>query len=123
MKSALASKSSLFSLSNVYLKKKSVHLKKVTKYISKLKVTLNKNQDLKRLNLLSENKLIFHCLHSLFFLLRSDDRPNSQDLIHSLPFSIKLLSVETNQLLLDGENFRFFIMMSDSKKIGVGYVS
>ena len=57
MKSALASKSSLFSLSNVYLKKKSVHFKKVTKYISKLKVTLNKNQDLKRVNLLLEKKL------------------------------------------------------------------
>ena len=81
MKSALTSKSSLFSLSNIRLKKKSAQLKKVTKYISKLKVTLNKNQDLKRLKLLSENKLTknnfvnkkkgFIVLYSICFLFSS----------------------------------------------------
>ena len=57
MKSVLASKSSLFSLYHIRLKEKNIHLKKVTKYISKLKISLNKNQDLKRLNFLLEEKL------------------------------------------------------------------
>ena len=56
MKSSLIPKSSLFSLNNIRLKKKSVHLKKITKYISKLKMTLNEKQDVKRLNFLAHNK-------------------------------------------------------------------
>ena len=54
MKSSLIPKSSLFSLNNIRLKKKSVHLKKITKYISKLKTSLNEKSNSKKLNFLSQ---------------------------------------------------------------------
>ena len=58
MKSSLISKSSLFSLNNARLKKKKTHLKKITKYISKLKIASNEKQNLKSLNLLDSNNLV-----------------------------------------------------------------
>ena len=58
MKSTLASKSSLFSLNSIRLKKKTVHFKKITKYISKLKITLNEKQDFKKVNFLSNREWI-----------------------------------------------------------------
>ena len=58
MKSPLVSKSSLFLLNNIRLKKKSVHLKKITKYISKLKTTLNEKQHFQKLSLLSPDKSV-----------------------------------------------------------------
>ena len=56
MKNALISKSSLFSLNNIRLKKKSIHLKKITKYISKLKAVLHEKENIKNLNFLDHNK-------------------------------------------------------------------
>ena len=53
MKNTLSLKSSLFSSNTVRLKKKNVHLKKITKYISKLKMALNETQDFKKLDFLS----------------------------------------------------------------------
>ena len=58
MKSALISKSSLFSLNNIRLKKKSVYLKKITKYISKLKEVLHEKQNVIHLDFLAKNNLI-----------------------------------------------------------------
>ncbi len=50
MKSALIAKSSsLFLVNNIRLKKKSLYFKKVTNYISKLKMTLNEKQNYKKL--------------------------------------------------------------------------
>ena len=54
MKSTLISKSSLFSANNIRLKKKNIHLKKITKYISKLKISLNEKSNSKKLNFLSQ---------------------------------------------------------------------
>ena len=54
MKSTLISKSSLFSENNIRLKKKNTHLKKITKYISKLKTSLNEKSNSKKLNFLSQ---------------------------------------------------------------------
>ena len=54
MKSTLISKSSLFSANNIRLKKKNIHLKKITKYISKLKTSLNEKSNSKKLNFLSQ---------------------------------------------------------------------
>lgn len=56
MKNALATKSSLFLLNNIHLRKKSVYFKKVTKYISELKKTLNEKQNYKQLSLLVDKK-------------------------------------------------------------------
>ena len=56
MKNALVKKSSTSLLNNIYLKKKSACLKKVTKYISKLKTTLNEKQDYKKLSVLTGQK-------------------------------------------------------------------
>lgn len=55
MKSSLATKSSVFLLNNNSLKKKSAHLKKVTKYIFELKTILNEKQNHKKLNFFSDN--------------------------------------------------------------------
>nr|YP_009317749.1 ribosomal protein S11 [Navicula ramosissima]AOY40395.1 ribosomal protein S11 [Navicula ramosissima] len=55
MKSVLVSKPSLFSLNNIRLKKKSVQLKKIIKYILKLKTTLNEKKEFKRLSFLNYN--------------------------------------------------------------------
>ena len=54
MKSTLISKSSLFSANNIRLKKKNIHLKKITKYISKLKISLNEKSNSKKVNFLSQ---------------------------------------------------------------------
>ena len=56
MKSLLTSKSSLFSLNNIRLKKKSVHLKKLNKYILKLKLSLQEKINIKKLNILPNNQ-------------------------------------------------------------------
>ena len=54
MKSTLISKSSLFSANNIRLKKKNIHLKKITKCISKLKISLNGKSNSKKVNFLSQ---------------------------------------------------------------------
>ena len=56
MKSVLVSKSSLFSLNNIRLKKKSVHLKKIIKYIVELKMTLNEKKEFKKLSFLDSGQ-------------------------------------------------------------------
>jgi ribosomal protein S11 len=56
MRSALTKKSSISLLSNIHLKKKSAYFKKVTKYISKLKTTLNKKQNYTKLNSSADSK-------------------------------------------------------------------
>ena len=58
MKSSLILKSSLFSLNNIRLKKKNTHLKKITKYISKLKIVLNEKQNLNILDSNNSNNLV-----------------------------------------------------------------
>jgi len=58
MKRTLISKSSLFSVNNTRLKKKNTHLKKITKYISKLKIVLNEKQNSKKLNFLAQNNSV-----------------------------------------------------------------
>lgn len=56
MKNALASKSSLFLLNNIRLKKKSIYLKKITNCILNFKMTLNKKQNYKKLSSLVREK-------------------------------------------------------------------
>ena len=56
MKNTLAPRSSLFLFKNKRLKRNSVYLKKITKYISKLKTTLNEKQNYKKLSFLVNNE-------------------------------------------------------------------
>lgn len=60
MKSSLATKSSLFLFHNISLKKKSAYLKKVTKYILKLKTTLNEKQNYQKLKFLVDIPSLNH---------------------------------------------------------------
>ena len=56
MKNAQVLRSSSFLSHNMRLKKKSVYLKKITKYISKLKTTLNEKQNYKKLSFSVNNE-------------------------------------------------------------------
>lgn len=72
MKSAPAKKFSMFLLSNIHIKKKSAYLKKVTKYISQLKTSINEKQNYKKLSSLAENKKKgFIVLYSICFSFSS----------------------------------------------------
>lgn len=56
MKSAILKNPPMSLLNNIHLKKKSAYLKKIIKYIYKLKTTLNEKQNYKKLSSLPENK-------------------------------------------------------------------